>query len=209
MKKRNILLSLLFMLTMIISACGGDATSFEGQWKGTLDVTQQFEDGIKVNYPELEEYVDLESLVFVIDVTFDNGEMSMSVDQGSIDAFMANFESGMQKLGTDMLLAFLETQDMTLEEVVAESGMDEDAYLESKFKEMKIDQMAEAMQEVTNASMEMLSKIKVSYTFDEEFITLHYEDNTYEEIQYVLDGDELTLTVSAESFSLKIECEKQ
>ena len=72
MKKRCFLLSILLVISMMLGACGS-GNPFEGKWTGKLDVTKQFEDGIKAYYPELEEYVDFEDLTFVIDVTFDDG----------------------------------------------------------------------------------------------------------------------------------------
>lgn len=211
MKKKTFLLSLILVLTMMISACGGSSGSgdpFEGQWQGTLDLTKQFEDGIKANYPDLEAYVDFEELVFVMDVVFEDGMMSMSVEEDSINSFMTNFETGMHKIGKESLEDWLTTQDMTLEEVVAESGTDEETYLASVFTQMGIDEMTASMKEVTNASLEGLSKITGPYTFDEEEVKLHHEDNTFEGIGYSFEGKELILTIEGDGFSLRIECEK-
>ena len=79
MKKRCVLLSILLVLSMMLGACES-GNPFEGKWRGKLDVTKQFEDGIKANIPELAQYVDFEDLVFEIDVVFEDGVMSMVVD---------------------------------------------------------------------------------------------------------------------------------
>ena len=95
MKRKSILLSILLLITFVLGACGsGDP--FEGKWRGKLDVTKQFEDGIIAHYPDLEEYVDFEDLTFMIEITFKDGIMSMAVDQGSVENFNNNnlkFES--------------------------------------------------------------------------------------------------------------------
>ena len=211
MKKKSFLLSLVLMVMMILSACGGNSGNgdpFEGQWKGTLDLTKQFEDGIIVNYPELEEYVDFEELVFMMDVVFEDGMMSLSVQEDSVENFMSHFETGMEKIGRDSLEDWLITQDLTLEEVVAESGTDEESYLASIFEQMGINQMTTSMKEVTNASLEGLSKIEGPYTFDETQIKLHHEDNTFEGIGYEFEGKDLILTIKGDGFSLRIVCEK-
>lgn len=215
MKKRTILLSAVLVLAMLCcSACGSSSSKltngnpFEGQWIGKLDLTKQFEDGVKSNYKDLADYVDFENLIFVMNVTFDDGNMSMEVEQESIDTFMLNFEVGMQKLGKDSLEAYLTTQDMTLEEVVAESGQTEEEYMDSIFEQMGINKMTASMKEVINSSLDGLSKLKGAYTFDEEYVKLHYEDNTFEPIAYAFEGDELILTIKGDGFSLHIVCEK-
>lgn len=213
MKKKTFLFSLLFIVMMMLSACGGSSASsgdpFEGQWNGTLDLTKQFEDGIIANYPDLEAYVDFEELVFVMDVVFEEGMMSMSVEEDSVTHFMTNFEEGMQKIGRESLEDWLTTQDLTLEEVVAESGTDEETYLASIFEQMGIDKMTTSMKEITNASLEGLSKIEGPYTFDETQLKLHHdEDNTFEGIGYEFKGKDLILTIKGDGFSLRVECEK-
>ena len=47
MKKRNILFAILLAVSMLFTACGNNSAKLEGNWVGKLDVTKQFEDGIK------------------------------------------------------------------------------------------------------------------------------------------------------------------
>ena len=212
MKKRTLLFSVVLTVVLMLTACGKSPQSnspFEGKWLGTLDVTKQFEDGIAENYPELKEFIDFEELVFLIDVTFKDGEMSMVVQQDSIDTFTANFETAMQNFGRNALEEWLETQDLTLEEVIAESGVDEESYFADRFKQMGITDMTESMNQIVNTSLDGLSKVKGAYTFDEENIHLAFEDNTFEEMKYELNGDTLLITVVGDGFSLHIECEKE
>ena len=211
MKKRCVLFAVILALAMMVTACGGAAQSsspFEGQWVGTLDVTKQFEDGIKAKYPELKEFINFEDLVFTMDVQFEDGEMSMVVHQESVDTFTSNFEAGMQQLGKECLEDWLETQDMTLEEVIAESGVDETSYFAQRYAQMGITDMTANMKKVTNTSLDGLSKVKGAYTFDKENIHLSFEDNTFEEIKYEFEGDNLILTIYGDGFSLCIVCEK-
>lgn len=208
MKKRSILLSILLIMTTIFSACGSGNT-FEGKWVGKLDVTKQFEDGIKANYADLEQFVDFEDLVFVLDVEFSENDMKMSVRQDSIDAFNTNFEAGMEKMGRDALTAYLATLDITLEEVVAESGMTEGEYLEHIFRQMNIDKMAESMSSITEKTLKGLSAVRGSYTFNDDDIHLRYTDGAYESIGYEFEGKDLVLTIRGDGYSLRIVCEKQ
>lgn len=208
MKKRSILLGSLLIMATILSACGSGNT-FEGKWVGKLDVTKQFEDGIKANYTDLAEYVDFEDLVFVLDVEFSEHDMMMSVQQESIDAFTDKFEAGMENMGREALVAYLDSMEMTMEEVVAESGMTEGQYLEHIFRQMNIEKMAESMQSVTEKSLKGLSAVRGSYTFDDNDIHLRYTDGAYESIGYEFEGKNLILTIKGDGYSLRIVCEKQ
>lgn len=212
MKKRSILLSMILIFTMMFTACGsnsGTGDPFEGTWKGTIDVTDQFEDGIIANYPDMNEYVDFEDLEFIVNITFADGVMNLDVDQNSIDAFVVKLEAGMQNTGYKKHIDDLKSFGMTLDEVVFESGMSEEEYLASVYKEMKIDQMISDMEIAANTSLEGLSNINGTYTFNQNEINLRYDEETYESFGYVFDEDELEITIKGEGFTLLIECEKQ
>lgn len=215
MKKRCFLLSILLVISMMLGACGL-GNPFEGKWTGKLDVTKQFEDGIKAHYPDLEEYVDFEDLTFVIDVTFDDGMMSMKVNQDSVDAFNANFTEGMMKLEEGSLMALLDAAGVTLEEAVAESGMTEEEYLANRMNlpEVRevIDNMSANMLLITEAALTGFDAVGGPYTFNEEEIHVRYEDDKYESVEYAFEGDNLILIFRGEiegmKFSLRIDCEK-
>lgn len=210
MKKRNILFAILLMMTLFITACGSNNQTVEGKWVGSLDVTKQFEDGIKAAYPEVAEHVDFEELVFVLDIEFVEGQMSMSVQQESIDAFNANFAAGMKDMAEGYYADKLAEYDMTLEEDIAESGMAEEDYLKKIYKETQTDKMIEAMTEVTNSTLEKLSKMTGTYTTVGSELRLYYtEDNqTFEGMEYSFKGENLNIVVKGDNFSLLIECEK-
>lgn len=207
MRKRNVLLSLMLAVVLLLTACGG-GNPFEGKWKGTLDLTEQFEDGIKANYPDFEEYVDFEDLVLVMNVEFTEDEMSMSVEEDSIDAFFANFEAGMQEFGESAFMAYLTSIDMTLEEAVAESGMEEEEFLEQALAQMQLHEMTSGMNAITEQSLAGLADLTGTYTFNEEEINLRYSDESYEAIPFEFEGKKLILTFEGEEYFLRIECEK-
>lgn len=209
MKKRNILFAILLVMTMLVTACGSNSQSLEGKWVGSLDVTKQFEDGIKKAYPDLEQYVDFEELVFVLDIEFVDGQMSMSVQQESINAFNANFAAGMKDIAEGYWTAKLAEYDMTLEEESYESGMTEEEYLQYIYKQTQIDKMIEAMNQVTNETLDKLSNMEGTYTTLDTELRLWYEDDTYEAMEYSLKGDDLSIIIKGDNFSLLIECEKQ
>ena len=215
MKRKYFLLSILLVFSMILGACGtGDP--FKGEWRGTLDVTKQFEDGIKANIPELAEYVDFEDLIFEIDVIFEDGEMSMKIDSDCYETFDSNFKDGMVGVEVGSLMAFLDAAGITLEEAVAESGMEEEEYIEARLSipEVKevIDTMTTGMDTVTKQALTGFEKVKGTYTFNEEELHIRYEENMYESIAYDFEGDNLILIFKGmygeQEFSLRVVCEK-
>lgn len=208
MKKRNILFAVVLAIAMMITACGGKQT-LEGKWVGSLDVTKQFEDGIKTAYPDLADYVDFEELVFVLDIEFVEGQMSMSVQQESIDAFNANFAAGMEGMAEGYWAAGLAKYDMTLEEDIYESGMTEEEYLQSIYKQTQIDKMIEGMNDITNKTLDRLSKMKGTYTVLDSELRLWYTEDDYEAMEHSFKGKALNIIVKGDNFSLLIECEKQ
>ena len=216
MKKRYFLLSILLIFSMMLGACGS-GNPFEGKWRGRLDVTKQFEDGIKAHYPDLVEYVDFEDLVFEIDITFEDGVMSMAVDQSSVENFSTNFANGMLGVEEGSLMAFLDAAGVTLEEAVAESGMTEEEYVAARMSipEVKevIEKMTTGMLSVTEMALSGFEAVNGTYTFNDDEVHVRYEDDKYEAIAYSFEGDDLILTfkgiIKDQEFSLRIVCEKQ
>ena len=208
MKKKNILFALLLAMSMLVTACGGQKT-VEGKWVGTMDLTKQFEDGIIAAYPDLAEYVDFEELVFKLDIAFVDGQMTMTVQQDSIDAFNENFAAGMHNIAIGYWEAGLAMIDMDLEEAIIESGMSEEQYHNRIYKETGIDKMIESMTEVTNKTLEKLSGMNGTYTtpVDNE-LRLYYTEDTYESMEYGFKGKKLNITIKGDNFSLLIQCEK-
>ena len=209
MKKRNVLFAILLAMAMLITACGGNKQTLDGSWTGTLDVTKQFEDGIIAAYPDLKDYVDFEELVFVLDIVFEEDQMSMVVQQESIDTFNANFAKNMEQLAEGYWTAELAKYDMTLEEDISESGMTEEDYLASIYKETGIDKMITSMNEITNKTLNKISKLKGMYTTPlENELRLYHSDTEYESMEYSFKGKTLNIIIQGEDFSLLVECEK-
>ena len=208
MKRKSILLSILLLITFVLGACGsGDP--FEGKWRGKLDVTKQFEDGIIAHYPDLEEYVDFEDLTFMIDITFKDGMMSMAVDQGSVENFNNNFAKGMIGVEEGSLMAYLDAAELTLEEAVAESGMTEEEYIASMVSVLPVEEMKANMKGVTDAALAGFDAVNGPYTYNDDTVNVRYESDEYEAIEYDFEGDTLILVFRGEGFSLRIECEEQ
>lgn len=207
MKKRSILLSVLLMLIFLLAACSSK-DPFEGKWKGTLDLTAQFEDGIKAAYPQLEEYVNFEDLAVVIDITFEDGTLSMAVNQDSVKEFESHFAEDMEEVERGSLMLYLDTAGLSLEEAVAESGVTEEEYISDMIQSLETDKMKDTIKEITNEALAGFEKVNGPYTFNEETVNVRYDELEYESIMYTFEGNNLILTFYGEGFSLRVVCEK-
>lgn len=208
MKKRNILFALLLTMAMLLTACGGSLKSVEGKWVGTMDLTKQFEDGVKTAYPDLADYVDFDGLEFKLDMSFVDGQMTMVVQQDSIESFNENFANGVKNMAVGYWEAGLAQIGMDLEEAISESGMTEEQYLNRIYSETSIDKMLKSMTDVTNKTLEKLSEMKGTYTTVADELRLYYTEDTYESMKYGFKGKTLNITIKGDSFSLLIQCEK-
>lgn len=208
MKKRNVLFALLLVMAMLVTACGGSLKSVEGKWVGTMDLTKQFEDGVKTAYPDLADYVDFDGLEFKLDMSFVDGQMTMVVQQDSIESFNENFANGVKDMAVGYWEAGLAQIGMDLEEAISESGMTEEQYLNRIYSETSIDKMLKSMTDVTNKTLEKLSEMKGTYTTVADELRLYYTEDTYESMKYGFKGKTLNITIKGDSFSLLIQCEK-
>lgn len=204
MKKRSLLVTLLLVLTMLVTACGGSTNPFEGKWKGTCDLTDYIVDSMVAGDPTLEEYVDFEELSFVINFTFEGDEISMSVDDDSIDTFVANAEDGIRNMLDKYMRAQLEGTGIDVEFLASANGYDSyDALLDGMVSEMGLSAMIDPLTEAL--------ELEGTYEYDEEdgILTVTYEDGSEEEMKFEFDGDDLTITVSDGADEFDIKCEKQ
>ena len=208
MKKRNVLFAILLAVSMLFTACGNNSEKLEGNWVGRLDVTKQFEDGIKAAYPDLAEYVDFEELVFVLDIAFVEGHMEMTVRQDSIDQFNENFSAGMKAFAEGYWSAGLAQYDMTIEEDRFESGLTEEEYINRIYSTTGIDKMILSMVEVTNTTLDRISQMEGTYTTLGRELRLWYTDDQYEAMGFTFEGKELNVVIKGEGFTLLIKCEK-
>ena len=210
MKKRIGLFALLLAMTILITACGSEKKSIEGKWLGTLNLTEQFEEGVKAAYPDLAEYVEFEDLFVEMDISFVDGQMETIVRQESMEVFNDNFAKGMQGMAVGYWEDGLSTIDLTLEEAISESGMTEEAYMKSIYSETGIDKMITSMTDITGQMIEKLSSMKGTYTtpVDNE-LRLYYTKDKFEAMEYGFKGKKLNITIKGDKFSLLIECKKE
>lgn len=207
MKKRNLLTALLLTLTLMLTACG-EPSPFVGSWRGTCDLTDLIvSESVLGSDEDLMQYADqIEGLELVINFEFTEDKMSMSVDDTSVDTFLVNLETSMKNMMEAYMVDELAAYGISYEEYLDEMGMDSDALMQAMLDEMNLDAQMRPMME----SMAEALELNGSYMYDEEKITIIYEDNTYEEMFYAFNEEVLTITfVDADGTEFDIVCEIQ
>lgn len=201
MKKRNLLIALVMSIVMLFTACGSEPSPFVGTWKGTCDYTDYWITEMVAGDPDLEKYLDFEKLELVFVFEFTEDEVSLSLDEASTQQFIENVEAGMIKT-MDAYMADASAQnDVTPEDVYAANNTTREAFMQEMIDSLHIDSMINAVAEALELSGE--------YDYDEEKITIFYEDNTYEEIEYEFKGDDLVITLSDATYDYEINCVKE
>jgi hypothetical protein len=137
------------------------------------------------------------SLTFCFEFTKD--EVTISVDEASIDDFKDAMEDIMVKIFDISMEEMAKSAGMTVDEVYSSIGYTREEYLETFLDEMDFDSLAEEL------VVEETSKYKAG----KNVITVTNEDGDTEEWAYTLDGDSLTLTVDMDGEEAVFNCKRQ
>ena len=202
MKKRNRIITLIMVVLLVFTACGanGSANSLVGKWTGQLDLTNQIVQNMVATNASIEKYAKFENLQFTFVFEFTEEEVSVSIDEASTQQFVANIKTGVADTVDAMVAGVAAENNLTVDAVYSGMGVTRDAYVQSLIEEMEL----EAMVQSIVASLEL----KGAYEADGETILIVYEDNTYEEMKYVLGIEDLTITVSDGTNQYQIPCTK-
>ena len=201
MKRRNVFLVLVMTICMLLSACGSaKADSLVGKWTGSLDLTNQIVQNMVAANSALEKHAQFENLQFSVVFYFTADEVKVHIDEASTQQFVANMKTGVGNTVDAMVAAAAAENNMTVEAVYAGMGVTRDSYVQSLIEAMQLEAMVKSIAE----SLEL----KGAYKADEETIVVLYEDDTYEEMKYALDGDKLTITISDGTNQYQIPCTK-
>ncbi len=205
MKKRSLLLVLIMTMVLSITACGTQEQDekknpFVGTWSGTLDLTEYVVNTIVAENADLQKYAKFENLTFTLTFTFTEDKVSLHLDDASAQKFIANAEAGIATMVDAMVADIASANNMTAEDVYAGMSVTRDAYVASVVESMKLGDMVKAMAGAL--------ELNGSYKYDAEKIVVLYEDKTYEEMKYVLESEELTITVSDGTNEFAIPCSK-
>lgn len=196
MKHRWMALPLALGLTLTLAACGGNDPKEDlvGAWSGQVDVMDQVVEGMRVTAPEIADELELENFYIPLEMEFrDDNTYTMTVDQEKLDESM---DALIQK-SVDTIMVYMEQMlkeqgitDMTVDEVLAQSGMDRESFT---------DLMEQSM---GNLSSSVVQQIQTEGQYRLEGNQMYTSDDKDTEpgsdgaTPYTLDGDKLNMDFS-------------
>lgn len=196
MKHRWMALPLALGLTLTLAACGGNDPKEDlvGAWSGQVDVMDQVVEGMRVTAPEIADELELENFYIPLEIEFrDDNTYIMTVDQEKLDQ---SVDELIQK-AVDATMVYMEQMlkeqgitDMTVDEVLAQSGMDRESFT---------DLMEQSM---GNLSSSVVQQIQTEGQYRLEGNQMYTSDDKDTEpgsdgaTPYTLDGDKLNMDFS-------------
>lgn len=196
MKHRWMALPLALGLTLTLAACGGNDPKEDlvGAWSGQVDVMDQVVEGIRVTAPEIADELELENFYIPLEIEFrDDNTYIMTVDQEKLDESM---DALIQK-SVDATMVYMEQMlkeqgitDMTVDEVLAQSGMDRESFTD--LMEQSMGNLSSSVaQQIQTEGQYRLEGNQV-YTSDDK----DTEPGSDGATPYTLDGDKLNMDFS-------------
>lgn len=190
-------LSLVMILAMlfVLGGCGGsDADKLVGTWTTALDLTELLNDEIAAGDETMAAYVQVKDFTLNMTVTFkEDGTYTMGIDEASMTAAMegvlAALKDGMYDYFEDVLAEA--GLNMTVDELLAESGISMDELMDEAFSEaMKEDMFGDL-------SSQGNFEVKDGKLFLSDGLDYAVDETIYE--VYTLKGNTLTFEESVGS----------
>lgn len=196
MKHRWMALPLALGLTLTLAACGGNDSKEDlvGAWSGQVDVMDQVVEGMRVTAPEIADELEPENFYIPLEIEFrDDNTYIMTVDQEKLDESM---DALIQK-SVDATMVYMEQMlkeqgitDMTVDEVLAQSGMDRESFTD--LMEQSMGNLSSSVaQQIQTEGQYRLEGNQV-YTSDDK----DTEPGSDGATPYTLDGDKLNMDFS-------------
>lgn len=189
-------LALGLTLTLALTACSSSdpKEKLVGAWSGQVDVMDQVVAGMRVTAPEIADELELENFYIPLEIEFrDDNTYIMTVDQEKLDESM---DALIQK-SVDTIMVYMEQMlkeqgitDMTVDEVLAQSGMDRESFTDLMEQSMG-NLSSSVVQQIQTEGQYRLEGNQV-YTSDDK----DTEPGSDGATPYTLDGDKLNMDFS-------------
>ena len=196
MKHRWMALPLALGLTLTLAACGGNDPKEDlvGAWSGQVDVMDQVVEGMRVTAPEIADELELENFYIPLEMEFrDDNTYIMTVDQEKLDESM---DALIQKL-VDATMVYMEQMlkeqgitDMTVDEALAQSGMDRESFTD--LMEQNMGNLSSSVVQQIQTEGQYRLEGNQMYTSDDK----DTEPGSDGATPYTLDGDKLNMDFS-------------
>ena len=202
MKKMHRVMALVMAAFLLLTGCGNEEKTnpFPGKWIGKLDMTSHVENTMVAQNANLEKYAKFENLTLTLIFEFTEEELTLHVDEASMQQFVENLKLGVEKMVDTMVADVAVQNNTTIEKVYSGMGVTRDAYVKSVVEGMQVETMVSQMAEAL--------ELKGAYEYNSKVIVVVYQDDTYEEMKYVLTGNVLTISIAEGEESFVIQCEK-
>lgn len=196
MKHRWMILPLALGLTLTLAACGGNDPKEDlvGAWSGQVDVMDQVVEGMRVTAPEIADELELENFYIPLEIEFrDDNTYIMTVDQEKLDESM---DALIQK-SVDATMVYMEQMlkeqgitDMTVDEALAQSGMDRESFAD--LMEQSMGNLSSSVAQQIQTEGQYRLEGNQMYTSDDK----DTEPGSDGATPYTLDGDKLNMDFS-------------
>lgn len=196
MKRRWMVLPLALGLTLTLAACGGNDPKEDlvGAWSGQVDVMDQVVEGMRVTAPEIADELAMENFYIPLEIEFrDDNTYIMTVDQEKLDESM---DALIQK-SVDATMVYMEQMlkeqgitDMTVDEALAQSGMDRESFAD--LMEQSMGNLSSSVAQQIQTEGQYRLEGNQMYTSDDK----DTEPGSDGATPYTLDGDKLNMDFS-------------
>lgn len=196
MKRRWMVLPLALGLTLTLAACGGNDPKEDlvGAWSGQVDVMDQVVEGMRVTAPEIADELAMENFYIPLEIEFrDDNTYIMTVDQEKLDESM---DALIQK-SVDATMVYMEQMlkeqgitDMTVDEALAQSGMDRESFAD--LMEQSMGNLSSSVAQQIQTEGQYRLEGNQMYTSDDK----DTEPGSDGATPYTLDGDQLNMDFS-------------
>ena len=196
MKHLWMALPLALGLTLTLAACGGNDPKEDlvGAWSGQVDVMDQVVEGMRVTAPEIADELELENFYIPLEMEFrDDNTYIMTVDQEKLDESM---DALIQK-SVDATMVYMEQMlkeqgitDMTVDEALAQSGMDRESFTD--LMEQSMGNLSSSVAQQIQTEGQYRLEGNQMYTSDDK----DTEPGSDGATPYTLDGDKLNMDFS-------------
>ena len=189
-------LALGLTLTLALTACSSSdpKEKLVGTWSGQVDVMDQVVEGMRVTAPEIADELELENFYIPLEIEFrDDNTYIMTVDQEKLDESM---DALIQK-SVDATMVYMEQMlkeqgitDMTVDEVLAQSGMDRESFTD--LMEQNMGNLSSSVVQQIQTEGQYRLEGNQMYTSDDK----DTEPGSDGATPYTLDGDKLNMDFS-------------
>ena len=195
MKKRiAMILCLVMALSVMLCGCGSEKDALIGSWTGAMDLTEAVnaalvsEMGEDEDAAEMAQYLTIDSLKINMTVTFNEDDTySMVVDEASLEDAMMGMMDDMADGMIEYFEALLEAEglDMTVEELLAYSGMSVESLAEDMYNAFATEDM------FSDLNSEGNFKVSDGKLFLSDGLEYAVDEAIYE--LYTIEGNTLTI----------------